>query len=132
MHQLNNGREHRKSFPTRVIQKTYTFGFAPLELLGLHRHRVGLRLSAPPCISACERLLLHLLLPACIYLCESLLSSLPCLQSWSRHTQSRGVRSCYDEGKRVAETLMFDYHRQHGIEIRIASLQVVSSIRVSI
>jgi len=28
---------------------------------------------------------------------------------------SKGVRSCYDEGKRVAETLMFDYHRQHGI-----------------
>lgn len=27
----------------------------------------------------------------------------------------KGVRSCYDEGKRVAETLMFDYHRQHGI-----------------
>ncbi|CAL9195479.1 unnamed protein product, partial [Musa hybrid cultivar] len=26
-----------------------------------------------------------------------------------------GVRSCYDEGKRVAETLMFDYHRQHDI-----------------
>ncbi|KAL5986165.1 UDP-glucuronic acid decarboxylase 5 [Asimina triloba] len=26
-----------------------------------------------------------------------------------------GVRSCYDEGKRVAETLMFDYHRQHGL-----------------
>lgn len=25
------------------------------------------------------------------------------------------MRSCYDEGKRVAETLMFDYHRQHGI-----------------
>ncbi|KAA8543911.1 hypothetical protein F0562_021912 [Nyssa sinensis] len=34
----------------------------------------------------------------------------------------RGVRSCYDEGKRVAETLMFDYHRQHGIEIRIARI----------
>jgi UDP-glucuronate decarboxylase len=28
---------------------------------------------------------------------------------------SSGVRSCYDEGKRVAETLMFDYHRQHGV-----------------
>ncbi|XP_038973986.1 UDP-glucuronic acid decarboxylase 5-like [Phoenix dactylifera] len=27
-----------------------------------------------------------------------------------------------DEGKRVAETLMFDYHRQHGIEIRIARI----------
>ncbi|KAL2899053.1 UDP-glucuronic acid decarboxylase 5 [Bienertia sinuspersici] len=33
-----------------------------------------------------------------------------------------GVRSCYDEGKRVAETLMFDYHRQHGIEIRVARI----------
>lgn len=33
-----------------------------------------------------------------------------------------GVRSCYDEGKRVAETLAFDYHRQHGLEIRIARI----------
>ncbi|GMI92138.1 UDP-XYL synthase 6 [Hibiscus trionum] len=33
-----------------------------------------------------------------------------------------GVRSCYDEGNRVAETLMYDYHRQHGIEIRIARI----------
>lgn len=33
-----------------------------------------------------------------------------------------GVRSCYDEGKRVAETLMFDYHRQHGLEIRVARI----------
>lgn len=30
-----------------------------------------------------------------------------------------GVRSCYDEGKRVAETLMMDYHRQHKVDIRI-------------
>ena len=33
-----------------------------------------------------------------------------------------GVRSCYDEGKRVAETLACDYHRQHGLEIRIARI----------
>lgn len=33
-----------------------------------------------------------------------------------------GVRSCYDEGKRVAETLMFDYHRQHGIGKYLAFL----------
>ncbi|XP_058736902.1 UDP-glucuronic acid decarboxylase 5-like isoform X1 [Vicia villosa] len=33
-----------------------------------------------------------------------------------------GVRSCYNEGKRKAETLMFDYHRQHGIEIRVARI----------
>jgi UDP-glucuronate decarboxylase len=30
-----------------------------------------------------------------------------------------GIRSCYDEGKRVAETLFFDYHRQHNLEIKI-------------
>ncbi len=33
-----------------------------------------------------------------------------------------GVRSCYDEGKRVAETLMLDYHRQNGVDIRIARI----------
>lgn len=33
-----------------------------------------------------------------------------------------GVRSCYDEGKRVAETLMMDYHRQHHVDIRIARI----------
>jgi UDP-glucuronate decarboxylase len=33
-----------------------------------------------------------------------------------------GIRSCYDEGKRVAETLMVDYHRQHGVDIRIARI----------
>jgi UDP-glucuronate decarboxylase len=33
-----------------------------------------------------------------------------------------GVRSCYDEGKRCAETLFFDYNRQHGIDIRVARI----------
>jgi UDP-glucuronate decarboxylase len=33
-----------------------------------------------------------------------------------------GIRSCYDEGKRVAETLCFDYHRQHNVEIRVARI----------
>lgn len=33
-----------------------------------------------------------------------------------------GIRSCYDEGKRIAETLFFDYMRQYGIEIRVARI----------
>lgn len=33
-----------------------------------------------------------------------------------------GVRSCYDEGKRCAETLMMDYHRQYGVDIRIVRI----------
>ena len=33
-----------------------------------------------------------------------------------------GVRSCYDEGKRCAETLFFDYHRQHNLKIKVARI----------
>jgi UDP-glucuronate decarboxylase len=33
-----------------------------------------------------------------------------------------GVRSCYDEGKRIAETLCMDYHRQHGVDVRIVRI----------
>lgn len=33
-----------------------------------------------------------------------------------------GVRSCYDEGKRCAETLFFDYHRQYGVAIKVARI----------
>jgi UDP-glucuronate decarboxylase len=33
-----------------------------------------------------------------------------------------GPRSCYDEGKRCAETLFFDYHRQHGLPIKVARI----------
>lgn len=33
-----------------------------------------------------------------------------------------GIRSCYDEGKRAAETLFFDYHRQYGVDIRVARI----------
>jgi UDP-glucuronate decarboxylase len=33
-----------------------------------------------------------------------------------------GIRSCYDEGKRCAETLFFDYHRQHHLNIRVARI----------
>jgi len=38
------------------------------------------------------------------------------------HVNPIGPRSCYDEGKRCAETLFFDYHRQHGIEIKIVRI----------
>jgi len=38
------------------------------------------------------------------------------------HVNPIGTRACYDEGKRCAETLFFDYHRQHGVEIRVARI----------
>jgi len=38
------------------------------------------------------------------------------------HVNPIGLRSCYDEGKRVAETLLMDYHRQNNVDIRIARI----------
>jgi UDP-glucuronate decarboxylase len=38
------------------------------------------------------------------------------------HVNPVGIRSCYDEGKRCAETLFFDYHRQHGMEIKVVRI----------
>ena len=38
------------------------------------------------------------------------------------HTNPIGPRSCYDEGKRCAETLFFDYRRQHNVEIKVARI----------
>lgn len=40
-------------------------------------------------------------------------------ESYRGNVNPDGIRSCYDEGKRMAESLMFDYHRQHDIEIKI-------------
>jgi len=38
------------------------------------------------------------------------------------HVNSLGPRACYDEGKRCAETLFFDYRRQHGLRIKVARI----------
>lgn len=46
----------------------------------------------------------------------------PQQESYWGHVNPVGTRSCYDEGKRVAETLMMDYHRQNGVDIRIVRI----------
>ena len=38
------------------------------------------------------------------------------------HVNPIGTRACYDEGKRCAETLFFDYHRHHGVDIKVARI----------
>ena len=46
----------------------------------------------------------------------------PQLESYWGHVNPIGIRSCYDEGKRCAETLFMDYHRQHKVDIRISRI----------
>jgi len=46
----------------------------------------------------------------------------PQTETYWGHTNPIGIRSCYDEGKRCAETLFFDYFRQHKVRIKVARL----------
>ena len=46
----------------------------------------------------------------------------PQTESYRGSVNPIGPRACYDEGKRIAESLFFDYHRQHGVEIKVARI----------
>ena len=46
----------------------------------------------------------------------------PQIESYWGNVNPIGIRSCYDEGKRCAETLFMDYHRQHNLKIKIARI----------
>ena len=43
-------------------------------------------------------------------------------ESYKGSVNTIGIRSCYDEGKRIAESLCFDYYRKHNVEIRVARI----------
>ena len=43
-------------------------------------------------------------------------------ESYRGYVNPIGIRSCYDEGKRMAETLFFDYHRQNNVDIRVVRI----------
>jgi len=46
----------------------------------------------------------------------------PQTEDYWGHVNPIGPRACYDEGKRVAETLCFDYHRQNGVDVRVVRI----------
>ena len=46
----------------------------------------------------------------------------PQTESYWGNVNPIGIRSCYDEGKRCAETLFFDYHRQHKLDIKVVRI----------
>lgn len=46
----------------------------------------------------------------------------PQMESYRGMVNPIGIRACYDEGKRCAESLFFDYHRQHGVPIKVARI----------
>ena len=56
----------------------------------------------------------------------------PQAESYWGNTNPIGVRACYDEGKRCAETLFFDYWRQHGVEIKVARIFNTYGPRMSV
>jgi UDP-glucuronate decarboxylase len=46
----------------------------------------------------------------------------PQLESYWGHVNPNGMRACYDEGKRCAESLCFDYRRKHGVDVRVSRI----------
>ena len=46
----------------------------------------------------------------------------PQIESYRGNVNPIGIRACYDEGKRCAETLFFDYHREYNVDIRVARI----------
>jgi UDP-glucuronate decarboxylase len=46
----------------------------------------------------------------------------PQIESYWGNVNPIGIRSCYDEGKRCAETLFFDYYRQHKVEVKVVRI----------
>ncbi|NEO26098.1 MAG: NAD-dependent epimerase/dehydratase family protein, partial [Kamptonema sp. SIO4C4] len=46
----------------------------------------------------------------------------PQSEEYRGNVNCTGIRSCYDEGKRVAETLTYDYHRQNGVDVRVVRI----------
>ncbi|THG11414.1 UDP-glucuronic acid decarboxylase 6 isoform X1 [Camellia sinensis] len=95
----------QSNMPAYVLQQTIkTNVIGTLNMLGLAK-RVGARILLTSTSEVYGDPLVH-----------------PQPETYWGNVNPIGVRSCYDEGKRVAETLMFDYHRQHGIEIRIARI----------
>ena len=53
-------------------------------------------------------------------------------EEYRGNVSTLGPRACYDEGKRCAETLFFDYHRQHGLEIKVARIFNTFGPRMSV
>jgi UDP-glucuronate decarboxylase len=55
----------------------------------------------------------------------------PQRESYWGNVNPIGIRSCYDEGKRAAETLFFDYHRQHAVRIKVARIFNTFGVRMA-
>ena len=92
---------HYQSNPVKTI-KTNVLG--TLHMLGLAK-RVGARILQASTSEVYGDPLEH-----------------PQREEYWGNVNPNGVRACYDEGKRVAETLMFDYHRQNDVDIRVARI----------
>jgi UDP-glucuronate decarboxylase len=86
------------------IQTTKTSVLGAINMLGLAK-RLGVRILQTSTSEVYGDPLIH-----------------PQIESYWGNVNPIGIRSCYDEGKRVAETLFFDYHRQHNVDIRIARI----------
>lgn len=86
------------------IQTTKTSVFGAINMLGLAK-RLGAKIMQASTSEVYGDPIVH-----------------PQKEDYWGHVNPIGIRSCYDEGKRCAETLFFDYHRQHDVEIKVVRI----------
>lgn len=92
---------HYQSNPIKTIKTSF---MGTLNMLGLAK-RVGARLLLASTSEVYGDPDIH-----------------PQTEEYRGNVNPIGIRACYDEGKRIAETLAFDYHRQHNVAIRVARI----------
>lgn len=86
------------------IQTTKTSVFGAMNMLGLAK-RLGAKIMQASTSEVYGDPIVH-----------------PQKEDYWGHVNPIGIRSCYDEGKRCAETLFFDYHRQHNVQIKVVRI----------
>lgn len=91
-------------YQTNPIQTTKTSFLGAFNMLGLAK-RIGARIFQASTSEVYGDPKVH-----------------PQREDYWGHVNSTGIRSCYDEGKRVAESLFYDYHRTHGVDVRVARI----------
>jgi len=93
-----------KAYQSNPIKTVKTNVFGTIHMLGLAR-RHGARILLTSTSEVYGDAIVH-----------------PQSEEYWGNVNPIGIRSCYDEGKRIAETLCMEYHRNHGVDIRIARI----------
>ncbi|KAK7060145.1 hypothetical protein VNI00_000909 [Paramarasmius palmivorus] len=107
-----------------AVKTVKTSFMGTLNMLGLAKRTKARFLISSTSVDMqrCTEILKFILSPkTSTFICSNHSACVHLASSWG-HVNPIGPRACYDEGKRVAETLTYGYHRQDGVDVRVARI----------